>query len=156
MNLTQINRWKLGLMAAVTLATPLMMTSPALAGRDRDDRDRRGDRRIRRGDERDWVRLGSKHIDGRHDRDEIHLDERGRFRAIAFRVSDGNAVIRNIVVKFENGERYRVNMRELVLNGERSPAIDLPGRDRKIDRVSFNYGSLRPGGRPEIHLWGLR
>lgn len=151
-NATQINRWKLGLLAAVTLATPLVMTQPALAGHDRDDRDRHE----RRGSRRDWVRLGSKHIDGRRDHDEISLDERGRFRAIAFRVSDGNAVIRNIVVKFENGERYRVNMRELVLRGEMSPAIDLPGRDRKIDRVSFNYGSLRPGGRPEIHLFGLR
>jgi hypothetical protein len=151
-NATQINRWKLGLLAAVTLATPLMMTQPALAGRDRDDRGRRG----RRGEERDWVRLGSKHVDGRHDHDEISLDERGRFRAIAFRVTGGNAVIRNIVVKFENGERFRAETHELVLSGERSPAIDLPGRDRKIDKVSFNYGSLRPGGRPEIHLWGLR
>lgn len=153
-NAMQMNRWKLGLLAALAAATPLLMSQPALAGRDRDDRDRR-DRRDRR-DDRDWVRLGSKHIDGRHDHDEIHLDERGRFRAIAFRVTDGNAVIRNIVVRFENGERYRVNMRELVLSGERSPAIDLPGRDRKIDKVTFNYGSLRPGGRPEIHLWGLR
>jgi hypothetical protein len=146
-NATKINRRKLGLAAAAMLVTPLLTAQAALAGRDIPRR--------RRGSGRDWVRLGSKHIDGRRDHDEIELDERGRFRAIAFRVRDGNAVIRNIVVKFENGDRFRAETRELVLRGEMSAPIDLPGRDRKIERISFNYGSLR-GGRPEIHVFGLR
>jgi hypothetical protein len=103
-----------------------------------------------------WVRLGSKEIDGRRDSDTIDVD-RGRFRALRFRVSDSRARIHSVVVRFENGERYRVPVREVFSRGSGSRIIDLPGRRRDIDEISFRYSDL--GGRnrrADVTVYGLR
>lgn len=101
------------------------------------------------------VRLGSKHVDGRSDTDSIAVNGRARFRRIMLRVNKDNARVRNLVVHFENGERFRPRIDEVFRRGERSRIIDLPGRARDIDHVSFRYGNIR-GGRAEVVLFGVR
>lgn len=135
-NMTNRRRFTLGAVAAVMLAMPLAFSAqPA---------DAQG------------MLLGQKRIDGRRDRDTIHVDKRGRFRGIQFRVTNGNARIRDVVVHFENGQRFRAPVRELFLNARPSRVIDLPGRYRDIDRITFRYSSLRPGARPLITVFGIR
>lgn len=111
---------------------------------------------VRRPAAGNWVRLGSKHVDGRRDRDSIDVSDRGKFRALMFRVKDSPARIKNVVVHFENGSNYRAQVRESFARGERSSVIDLPGNRRNIDRVTFNYSDLRGGRDAEIALFGQR
>jgi len=103
-----------------------------------------------------WVRLGSKHVDGRRDSDTIDVDNRGKFRALMFRVTDSPARIRNVVVHFENGSTFKANIQETFAKGERSSVIDLPGDRRNVDRVTFHYSDLRRGDDAEVTLFGER
>lgn len=102
-----------------------------------------------------WVRLGSKHVDGRRDSDTIDVD-RGKFRALMFRVTDSPARIRSVVVHFENGSTFKANIQETFAKGERSSIIDLPGDRRDVDRVTFHYSDLRRGDDAEVTLFGDR
>lgn len=113
-------------------------------------------RPIRRAAIGNWVRLGSKHVDGRRDRDSIDVSDRGKFRALMFRVTDSPARIKNVVVHFENGRNYRAALRETFTRGQRSSVLDLPGDRRNIDRVTFNYSDLRGGRGADIVLYGQR
>lgn len=104
----------------------------------------------------DWVRLGSKNVDGRGDSDTIRVNERGKFRALMFRVTDSPARIRSVVVHFDNGSTYKANIQETFARGERSSTIDLPGDRRNVDKVTFRYSDLRRGGDAEVTLFGRR
>ena len=103
-----------------------------------------------------WIRLGTKHVDGRRDSDSFDLDDRGKFRALLFRVTDSPARIKNVVVHFENGGSYKATVQETFTRGERSAVIDLPGDRRNIDRVTFRYSDLRRGDDAEVTLFGDR
>jgi hypothetical protein len=111
---------------------------------------------IRRPAVDNWVRLGSKRVDGRRDRDSIDVSDRGKFRALMFRVTNSPARIKNVVVHFENGKDYRAQVREAFARGERSSRIDLPGDRRNVDRVTFNYTDLRGRQNAEVVLFGMR
>ena len=142
----------------VGVLTAVVAPSIANAGpfddRRRDD-DRRYDDRGHR-ETRGMVRLGSKSVDGRHDRDSIEVNNRGRFRAITIRVTDSPARLENVVVHFENGEKFRPVLRKFYGKGSFSQTIDLPGNHRDIDRVSFQYSDLRRGDDAEVVLFGVR
>ena len=135
----------LGVLTAVVV--PSIANAGPFDGR-RNDNDRR--------DSRGMVRLGSKSVDGRHDRDTIEVNTRGRFRAIMIRVTDSPARLENVVVHFENGEKFRPVLRKFYGRGSYSQTIDLPGNHRDIDRVSFQYSDLRRGDDAEVVLFGVR
>ncbi len=137
---TTVNRRKL-LAGLLVLAAPasLILTAPAEA------------QRVNR------VRLGSKSVDGRMDRDSIEVATRGRFRALEFRIRHSPARIHDVIVHFENGNRYRPLVRRgAFLQGYRRYVMDLPGNRRNVDRVTFRYSDL--GGRrdAEVILYGIR
>ena len=103
------------------------------------------------------VRLGSKEVDGRLDRDTIEVRTRGRFRALEIRIRHGRARIHDVIVRFENGNRYRPLVRRgSFLQGYRRYVMDLPGNRRNVDEVTFRYSDL--GGRrdAEVILYGIR
>ena len=103
------------------------------------------------------MRLGHKEVDGRRDHDTIDVDNRGRFRALMFRVSDSGARIRDVVVHFDNGQRFSPRSVEgAYYRGERSHVIDLPGNKRDVDHVTFRYSDLRGGRNADVTLYGLR
>jgi hypothetical protein len=105
---------------------------------------------------RNWVRLGTKRVDGRRDTDSIEVGGREKFRALMFRVSDSAARIDDVTVHFENGGPYRARLREVYAAGSRSRVLDLPGRHRDIERISFRYSDLRRGRSAEVTVYGLR
>ncbi|MCC2668046.1 MAG: hypothetical protein K0Q72_517, partial [Armatimonadetes bacterium] len=104
MNITSYKTRRSLILAGIL--TALAVPSIATAGPfdDRRDRDRDRDRDRGRNTSRGMVRLGSKTVDGRRDRDTIEVNTRGRFRAIMVRVTDSPARINSMVVHFENGE----------------------------------------------------
>lgn len=136
-----------GVLASLVLPAGLAVTRAEAA-------QRRGSVRGRLAN--DWVRLGSKRVDGRGDRDTINVNQRGKFRALMFRVTDSPARIKNVVVHFENGSTYKARIQETFARGERSSLIDLPGDRRDVDRVTFNYSDLRRGNEAEVALFGRR
>ena len=104
-----------------------------------------------------WDYLGQAHADGRVDHDKIHVSKGGAFRAIQFEIKGGAIEFRRVVVHFEDGADHDVEVRERVLAGGRSRAIDLPGNRRRIRSVEFWYGSAGWGSRrPTLNLWGRR
>lgn len=152
-----------------TLIVPALPAAAAPPGRrpevrrpdHRNDRHnpRKPDKRkhdTRKLDTRNMVRLGSKRVDGRNDRDTIRVDKRGKFRAIMLRVTDSPARIHDVVVRFENGETFRPRIRHDYRKGSFSQVIDLPGRARDIDQVTFRYSDLRGGQKAEVVLFGIR
>ena len=103
----------------------------------------------------EWVRIGQREVDRKSDKDTFELDGEN-FRRLRFRVSDSDVRIHDIVVHFENGERFRPAARALYAEDKRSRVIDLPGKSRSIDKVVFKYGNLPGGGKAEVTLYGRR
>ncbi len=103
-----------------------------------------------------WVRLGEREIDGRRQTDTIEVNRRGTFRSLMFRVTDSAARIHNVTVRFENGSSFRPQVRRTFSRGTSSHVIDLPGRNRDIDRVTFRASDLRGGGNADVVLFGRR
>jgi len=102
-----------------------------------------------------WRKLGDAWVNGRVDRDSIHVGrDDGRFARIMLVVTDSDLELRDLVVHFGNGQRWSPGMRHAFREGSRSRAIDLPGNVRFIKRVELVYGNLPGGGRARVELWG--
>lgn len=123
-----------------------------------------GDRRAeRRDDRRDarfdansrWDKLGERWVDGRADRDIIHVGRRdGRFQKIQLVVEHSAVDLYDVVVVFGDGSRFSPNTRLTFAPGSTTRVIDLPGGARVIRHVEFCYGNLPGGGRAQVELWG--
>lgn len=114
---------------------------------------------VRGGDHRseNWVFLGDRHVDGKADRDNIEVKpEEGTFRAIQFRVDGGLVRFTQVIIHFRDRSHEQLDIRADVRSGERTRAIDLPGRRRSIQSVEMWYGKGNWRTRPTIHLYGLK
>ncbi|MBS2013723.1 MAG: hypothetical protein JST00_12600 [Deltaproteobacteria bacterium] len=102
-----------------------------------------------------WERLGARTVEGRNDRDVIHVGrDDGRFSAIEIRVDGSALVMEDIKVVFGNGDVFEPKTRLVFHKDSRSRVIDLPGDRRVIRRVEFRYGNLPGGGRAQVELFG--
>jgi len=102
-----------------------------------------------------WSHLGTRTVDARHDRDEIHVGEgKGAFTRIRIEVSGSACEMSNVVVHFANGGTFSPETRLVFRKGEASRVIDLPGAARNITKVVFRYGNLPRGGRARVSLHG--
>ena len=104
-----------------------------------------------------WEYLGQSNVDGRRDHDNIRVNARGAFRAIQLRVQGGAIEFQRVVVHFENGADSEVEIRDRIPADGQTRAIDLPGDNRRIDRVEVWYGKGNWGRRrPNLRLYGRR
>ena len=104
-----------------------------------------------------WDYLGSAHVDGTIDHDNIHVSRvDGRFRAIQLRVSDGAIEFWRVIAHFGNGTREELAFRDRIPSGGASPTIDLPGERRVIESVELWYSKDRWERRPKVTLYGVR
>ncbi len=107
--------------------------------------------------QRGWERLGTAHVDGNRDHDNITVGARdGRFRAIQLRVRGGAVEFERVVVHYGNGEPEEVVVRERIPDGGTTRAIDLRGDRRVIRSVELWYGRAGWRRRPEVRLYGRR
>lgn len=153
------------------LMVPLAADFASAQPRDRDrgppgyDRDRGPDR----GD--NWQLLGSTRIGGRGvDRDVIDVGRReGRFESIALAVHGGHVFIGEVIVVYANNDVQRFDLRRGLRDGERTPPLNLQGRDRAIREIEIVarggrdpriravvdvFGEERRGGRDAWELLG--
>jgi hypothetical protein len=107
---------------------------------------------------RNWVYLGSAHVDGGADHDTIRVNGGdGPFRAIRFKVSGVSVKFDHVVVRFGNGQQQQLAANFVVAGNTSSPAIDLPGTFRNIETVDMWYERGNWGHHnPKVSVYGLR
>jgi hypothetical protein len=95
-----------------------------------------------------WVDLGSTRVNGKNDHDTIQVRNQGTFRAIQIRVRGNAGVHFNLVVlRYGNGQREQIKVRDVIQGGSSSRVIDLPGVRRVIDKIDFLYDKANWGNR---------
>lgn len=123
----------------------------------------RPNRAERRDDRRDarveattgWDKLGERWIEGKRDRDAIHVGrDEGRYTRIMLVAEHSALELFDIVVTFGNGDTYSPDTRLVFDQSTRSRVIDLPGGARAIKRVDLRYANLPGGGRAQLEVWG--
>ena len=104
-----------------------------------------------------WLRLGSAHVDGRVDHDNIHVGVRdGRFRAIQLRVHRGDVEFIRVVIHYADGAPEEVAVAQRIYAGGSTRPIDLRGYQRYIRSVELWYAKRDWRTRPEVVLLGMR
>lgn len=104
-----------------------------------------------------WKKLGERSVDGKMDKDVIHVGaDDGAFTAIEVKVENSAIVMHEIKVVFTNGEVFEPKTKLVFDKDTSTRLIDLPGNKRVIKRVEFKYGNLPGGGKAKVELWGKR
>jgi len=126
--------------AALLVLAPLVFGDSAFAQHPRDhdrgaDRGRGPEGGDRRAD--DWQLLGSTRIGGFGvDHDSIGVGRRdGRFRRIGLEAKEGSLFLLQVSIVYGNNEVQRIDLRQHLREGERTPPIDLKGANRAIKRI---------------------
>jgi hypothetical protein len=154
---------------ALLVMIPFVISDAALAQhRDRDrsgpdgggDRGRGpGDRDRGPGDRNDWELLGTVRVGRmRVDRDIIDVGRHeGRFEKLGLEAKDGSVHVLELIVVYGNNETERFDLRRELRDGERSPPIDLKGRDRAIKRIEVVGRAGHGSGRhAELSVYGAK
>ena len=107
----------------------------------------------------EWVNLGSKEVKDRSEQDTWHVGSgKGEFRRIKLTVQQRAVRFYRLEVKFENGEKQNIELRDIIRGGGETRSIDLVGKDRRIDKVDVWYEAqtVRRGARSQVTLFGIR
>lgn len=99
--------------------------------------------------------LGERVVDGAADHDAIVLPGGARFSRIELVVEGSALEMFDVVITFENGEKFSPPTRLVFDKNSSSRIIDLPGGDRDIRRIDFRYGNLPGGGRARVIVRGM-
>ncbi len=104
-----------------------------------------------------WEKLGERRVNRGLDHDVIMVTaSEGNFKAIKLVVRHSGINLHRCVVHFANGGDQEVEIRQNIPSGGESRVIDLNGRDRYINHVSFWYDTK--GGvlndKAVVELWG--
>lgn len=103
-----------------------------------------------------WEKLGSRMVNHRAERDEIHANFQGDFLAIRIDVDRADLEMFDVDVVFGNNEHWDASIRHHFREGSWSRRIDLPGHVRHIRKVVFKYRTAHRGeGRANVDLYGL-
>src|SRR6188768_1078025 len=93
--------------------------------------DNRSDRQFDRNSQ--WDKLGERWVNGRIDRDVIHVHRRERYSRIKIVVEHSAMELYDVVIHFGNGEVYSPGTRLIFGEGGVSREIELPGGLRHIE-----------------------
>ena len=104
---------------------------------------------------RGWRLLGTAHVDGAADHDNIKVSRSaGPLREIQLRVRGGAVEFRHVVVHYGNGQPDELQVAERIRSGGQTRPIDLRGERRDINSVELWYGQGRWRKRPTVELYG--
>jgi hypothetical protein len=95
-----------------------------------------------------WRLLGDAMVTGQFEREIIRLGKnQGRVARVALVVTESS-------LEFGNGQHLSPGLRHSFADGSRSRAVDLPGHVRFIQALELVHGSVPPGTRAHVELWG--
>jgi hypothetical protein len=102
-----------------------------------------------------WRLMGDAWITGPFERTFIRVGKyEGRYARVMMVVMESSLEVGDVVIEFGNGQRMSPGLRRAFADGSRSRAIDLPGQVRFIRGVELVRGSVPPGTRAHVELWG--
>jgi len=104
----------------------------------------------------DWKKLGARNVKHRTEKDVILVGAKeGTFKAIKLTVKKSGIHMLDMKVHFVNGDVFDVEIRNFIPAGGETRVIDLPGVNRRIEKVTFWYKSLKKNDKEaRIRLWG--
>jgi hypothetical protein len=103
-----------------------------------------------------WEKLGERIVNGgrKGDSDTIMVGAyKGRFNKLTIVVLDSDIELVSMHVKFGSGQDWRPAMAHYFREEQRSRVLDLPGADRVIKSITFNYRNLHGGGNARVQVW---
>jgi len=102
-----------------------------------------------------WRLMGDARVNGEFAREIVRVGKvEGRVARIMLVITDSNLEVGDVVVQFGNAQRWSPGLRHSFADGSRSRAIDLPGHVRFIRGVELVRGSVPPGTRAHVEIWG--
>jgi len=105
---------------------------------------------------RDWEPLGSEAFDRRADKVVIPVGRReGRLGKIALRIVGEPVVVRELRIRFGNGDVQEVSLDKRLREGDRLAPIDLEGDRRFIEQVTALLDPRPRGGQVRLTVLGL-
>lgn len=104
-----------------------------------------------------WQLLGEQRVGHRPDYDTFHVGrDAGHFDALKFRVLGSQVAVADVKVIYANGTSEHLSVREHILPGTTTPAYDLKGTHRRIDRIDVLYQSEGFGRHARMQVLGLK
>ncbi|MEM6720061.1 MAG: hypothetical protein AAF611_12125 [Bacteroidota bacterium] len=103
-----------------------------------------------------WEKLGSKKVNYRLDKDVIRVGKHeGTFRKLKLVVSKGSLNMHRMIVHYGNGSTEEIKLRHNFSRRSDSRVIDLNGRNRIIQKITFVYDSKNNSRRrATLHVFG--
>lgn len=104
---------------------------------------------------KDWVLFGVQRASIGGDRDVVYVGrERGRFDKIALRVRGNDVMLRDLKVRYANGDIQDLAVNQRIRADERTADITLD-RPQFIENIELIYSSSRRGGTEAVvEIWG--
>jgi hypothetical protein len=106
-----------------------------------------------------WVDLGSRTVDWGADRDVIPVTgAKGSYNSIKLFVDKAPVEFVDIKIHFAKGNPQDVQIRKRIPKGGETRVIDINGKNRIIQKVTFWYKTSRPAprGRAIVTLFGRK
>jgi hypothetical protein len=102
-----------------------------------------------------WAIIGTERFDRTDDRVRIRVGRKeGRIGQIAFQIDGDTVDMRQMLVRFANGETQAIQVNQRVQGGDRSQPVDLDGDRRVIEEVTVVLEPRRRPGQETITLFG--
>jgi hypothetical protein len=104
-----------------------------------------------------WTLLGQQKAGFNADVDTFRVGAgKGRFEALKLRALDNRVAVADVKVHYANGTSEHLNVREHLTPGVTTPAYDLKGQHRLINRIEVLYQTeSRQGPRATVQILGL-
>lgn len=107
-------------------------------------------------DPKGWVKLGTRTVNGKVDKDRITVDKyEGRFTKLTLVVEDSDMELLDFEVTFGNNQTWNAKLRHTFREGARSRLIDLPGDERVIKHIDLKYKN-KGYGNAKVEVWGWK
>lgn len=104
-----------------------------------------------------WQLLGEQRVAHRPDYDTFYVGrDAGHFDALKFRVIGSQVSVADVKVIYANGTSEHLNVREHIAPGTTTPAYDLKGTLRRIDRIDVLYQNEGYGRHAKMQVFGLK
>jgi hypothetical protein len=103
-----------------------------------------------------WEKLGSKKVNYRLDKDVIRVGKHeGTFRKLKVVVTKGGLNMHRMVVHYGNGSKEEIKLKHNFSRRSDSRVIDLNGRNRIIQKITFLYDTKNISRRrATVHVFG--
>jgi len=105
-----------------------------------------------------WHKIGEVKADFKTEMESISVLGKDRFKSILLKVTDAPINILDVEVFYETGETEKVDVANELKPNSETRKIDLRGKDKEIQKVTFRYKTVPNADDEKAHveLYGLK